>query len=74
MFVLDEVLERHGFVSLWHEKPFKKMNGSGKHANWSLNYFDKSGNIRNLFSPQAYNDKHFLLFTLIKMKAILDNQ
>jgi glutamine synthetase len=53
MFILEEVLGKHGFVPLWHEKPFKKMNGSGKHLNWSLNYFDKSNKIRNLFSPQG---------------------
>ncbi len=61
-------------VPLWHEKPFRKVNGSGKHMNWSLNYYDKNGKLRNLFNPQGYNDELFLLFALIKLKAVLKNQ
>lgn len=36
MEVLKNVAKRHGFVCLFHEKPFKGLNGSGKHCNWSL--------------------------------------
>lgn len=42
--------------------------------NWSLNYFDNKGKLRNLFSPQNYSDELFLLFALIKLKAVLSNQ
>lgn len=36
MEVLRKEAARHGLVCLLHEKPFAKMNGSGKHNNWSL--------------------------------------
>jgi hypothetical protein len=42
--------------------------------NWSLNYYDQNNKIRNLFSPQSYDDDLFLLFALIKLKAVLSNQ
>ena len=36
MTVMKKVARRHGFQVLLHEKPFKGINGSGKHNNWSL--------------------------------------
>jgi|LakMenEpi03Aug12_release.lakeMendotaPanAssembly.Ray.scaffolds.fasta_scaffold81994_1 hypothetical protein len=42
--------------------------------NWSLNYYDNNNKLRNLFNPQNYNDDLFLLFALIKLKAVLKNQ
>lgn len=36
MNVMDNVARRHNFRVLLHEKPFKGINGSGKHNNWSL--------------------------------------
>ena len=33
---MREVARRHNFRVLLHEKPFKGVNGSGKHNNWSL--------------------------------------
>ena len=36
MTVMDKVAHRHHFRVLLHEKPFKGVNGSGKHNNWSL--------------------------------------
>jgi len=36
MALLRKVSRRHGFRVLLHEKPFKGVNGSGKHNNWSL--------------------------------------
>ena len=36
MSVMREVARRHNFRVLLHEKPFKGVNGSGKHNNWSL--------------------------------------
>jgi glutamine synthetase len=40
MEILKEVFDKHGYTVLLHEKPFKELNGSGKHANWSINYVD----------------------------------
>lgn len=36
MNLMDVVARRHNFRVLLHEKPFKGINGSGKHNNWSL--------------------------------------
>lgn len=36
MSLMKKVSRRHGFRVLLHEKPFKGVNGSGKHNNWSL--------------------------------------
>jgi glutamine synthetase len=40
MEILKEVFDKHGYTALLHEKPFQQLNGSGKHANWSINYVD----------------------------------
>lgn len=36
MNLMKTIARRHGFVVLFHEKPFEGINGSGKHNNWSL--------------------------------------
>ena len=36
MSLMRNVARNHGFRILLHEKPFKGVNGSGKHNNWSL--------------------------------------
>lgn len=36
MSIMKDVARKHGFRVLLHEKPFKGVNGSGKHNNWSL--------------------------------------
>jgi len=36
MAVMRKLSRKHGFRVLLHEKPFKGVNGSGKHNNWSL--------------------------------------
>jgi glutamine synthetase len=33
---MRKISRKHGFRVLLHEKPFKGINGSGKHNNWSL--------------------------------------
>ena len=47
MELLKRVANRHNFHCSLHEKPFKGVNGSGKHLNWSL--ADNFG--RNLLDP-----------------------
>ena len=47
MEMLKRVADRHDFFCMMHEKPFKGVNGSGKHLNWSL--ADNLG--RNLLDP-----------------------
>ena len=36
MALMRKIARNHGFRVLLHEKPFKGVNGSGKHNNWSL--------------------------------------
>ena len=36
MALMRKLARKHGFRVLLHEKPFKGVNGSGKHNNWSL--------------------------------------
>ncbi|MCC8199701.1 MAG: glutamine synthetase III [Tannerellaceae bacterium] len=36
MGLMRNIARQHGFRVLLHEKPFKGVNGSGKHNNWSL--------------------------------------
>ena len=52
--------KRHGLACLLHEKPFARVNGSGKHNNYSLST-DKG---KNLLSPGEHpeNNLIFLLF------------
>jgi glutamine synthetase len=36
MQIVEEVAAKHGLAALFQEKPFKGVNGSGKHNNWSI--------------------------------------
>ena len=36
MHLLEKVARKHDFQVLLHEKPYKGVNGSGKHNNWSI--------------------------------------
>ena len=36
MEIMHNIADKHNFVCLLHEKPFRGVNGSGKHNNWSL--------------------------------------
>lgn len=70
MEVLKKTALKHGLVCLLHEKPFKGMNGSGKHNNWSIttNYG------QNLFDPGDKPEENilFLLFVSAVMEAVDD--
>ncbi len=68
MSVMNEVARRHNFRVLLHEKPFKGVNGSGKHNNWSL------GTDRGamLFSPgrTPMDNLQFVTFVVNVMAAV----
>ena len=68
METLRGVARDHGFVCLMHEKPFKGVNGSGKHNNWSLT--DSDGN--NLLDPgdTPQENAQFLVFLCAVMRAV----
>lgn len=36
MDIMTRIGKEHGFEVLLHEKPFARLNGSGKHMNWSI--------------------------------------
>lgn len=60
MEVMKKVAEKNDLVCLLHEKPFKGLNGSGKHNNWSV--CTDSGD--NLLDPglNPQDNLRFLLF------------
>jgi len=68
MDVMQKVAERHHFKVLFHEKPFKGVNGSGKHNNWSL----ATSTGVNLLSPSKtpMNNLQFLTFFINTIKAV----
>ncbi len=70
METLKRVADRHGLALLLHEKPFKGVNGSGKHNNWSL--ADSEGH--NLLDPGKTPEENlqFLVFLVSVLKAVND--
>jgi glutamine synthetase len=70
MDVMSKVGERHDFKVLFHEKPFKGVNGSGKHNNWSL----ATDTGINLLSPgkTPMSNLQFLTFFINTIKAVHD--
>lgn len=68
METLKRVAERHGMNCLLHEKPFKGVNGSGKHNNWSL----ISDDGINLLNPgdTPHENIQFLLVLACILKAV----
>ena len=72
METMKKVAERHGFACLLHEKPFKGINGSGKHNNWSIS----TDTGMNLLEPgkNPKDNAQFLLFLVAVIKAVDDYQ
>lgn len=70
MDVMQKVAERHDLKVLFHEKPFKGLNGSGKHNNWSLS----TDTGVNLLSPSKtpMTNLQFLTFFINTIKAVND--
>lgn len=68
MEMLKVIAERHNLVCLLHEKPFKGVNGSGKHNNWSLS----SDTGVNLLEPgnSPQDNVQFLIFLCAMIKAV----
>ncbi len=68
MDVMQKVAERHDFKVLFHEKPFKGVNGSGKHNNWSM-ATDKGVNLLGPGKTPMSN-LQFLTFFINTIKAV----
>ena len=71
METLKRVAKHHNMECLLHEKPFRGVNGSGKHNNWSL--ITDTG--KNLFSPgnTPHENTIFLFFVTAVIKAVDEN-
>ena len=68
MDIMARIAHKHHFHILFHEKPFKGVNGSGKHNNWSL----MTDTGENLLSPGKNPKKNlqFLTFFINTLKAL----
>jgi len=71
MDVMQSVAGRHKLKVIWHEKPFKGVNGSGKHNNWSI----VTDTGVNLLSPghSPQDNLQFLTFFINTIKAVHDH-
>ena len=72
MELMNKIAVKHHFMVLFHEKPFDKINGSGKHTNWSLN----TNTGVNLLSPgkTPMSNLQFLSFFINTIAAILKHE
>lgn len=71
MSLMDKVARRHSFRVLYHEKPFKGVNGSGKHNNWSLGT-DTGINLLSPGKDQTTN-LQFITFVVNILAAVHKN-
>lgn len=68
MTTLRNTAKRHGFVCLFHEKPFAGINGSGKHVNWSVGNATQG----NLLDPgdTPHENLQFLVFCAAVIRGV----
>ena len=71
MSIMKCVARKHGFRCLLHEKPFKGVNGSGKHNNWSL--ATDTGVLLHAPGKTAMDNLRFVTFTVETLKAVYDH-
>ncbi len=72
MITLKRIARKHGLVCMLHEKPFAGLNGSGKHANFSI----ATDRGQNLLEPgdNPHSNMQFLYFFTAVLKAVHDYQ
>jgi len=61
MEILRKVANRHNLALLLHEKPFKGVNGSGKHNNWSM----ATDTGENLLEPGSTPHENLQFLTVL---------
>jgi len=68
MHIMQKVAKNHDLTVLLHEKPYAKVNGSGKHNNWSLG----TNTGVNLLSPgkDARSNLRFITFLVNILMAL----
>ena len=65
---MRKVARTHGFRVLLHEKPFKGVNGSGKHNNWSLG--TDTGTLLMAPGKTAEENLRFITFIVNTLMAV----
>ena len=72
MEIMKKVAQKHHLACLLHEKPFRGINGSGKHNNWSISTDDGF----NLLNPGEKPEENtlFKLVLAAVIKAVDDYQ
>lgn len=68
MALMRKISRKHGFRVLLHEKPFKGINGSGKHNNWSLG--TDTGVLLMAPGKTPEENLRFLTFIINVLKAV----
>ena len=68
MSLMRKVARTHGFRVLLHEKPFKGVNGSGKHNNWSLG--TDTGILLMAPGKTAEENLRFITFVVNTLMAV----
>ncbi|MBL9032157.1 MAG: glutamine synthetase III [Phycisphaerae bacterium] len=68
METLKRVAAQYGLQCILHEKPFRGINGSGKHCNWSLS----TDTGVNLLDPrdETHTNMQFLVFLCAVIRAV----
>jgi glutamine synthetase len=68
MNMMRKIAAQHGLAALLHEKPFKGVNGSGKHNNWSM----ATDEGENLLDPgtNPHANAQFLAFLVAVIRAV----
>ncbi len=71
MDLMKRIARHHNFRVIFHEKPFRDINGSGKHTNWSL--LTDTG--VNLLAPgkTPRTNLQFLTFLVNTVKAVYEH-
>ena len=68
MNIMNSIARKHGFVVLFHEKPFDGINGSGKHNNWSLG--TDTGTMLLAPGKDAQGNLQFITFFVNVLAAV----
>ena len=71
MSIIKKTARKHGFRCLLHEKPFKGINGSGKHNNWSLS--TDTGILLHAPGKTPIDNLRFVTFIVETLKAVYDH-
>ena len=68
MNLMRRIAAQHGLAALLHEKPFRGVNGSGKHNNWSMATSDGENLLDPGNTPHA--NAQFLAFLVAVISAV----